>query len=147
MVKSHACLKLKMELLLKDNVNFGKNKYFLKLIKTNFFLFKVFIRRIPMSSIPIHDEKLNAEFLQQLYREKDEIFDVFDKYGDFSSLGVKKHTLKKNRNDMYITIFWLLVILIPSIYYFLIWFWSGTLAFKLGLSTFIAIGRIDLLFN
>jgi IS4 transposase len=23
-----------------------------------------------MSSIPIHDEKLNAEFLQQLYREK-----------------------------------------------------------------------------
>ena len=114
-----------------------------------------------MSSIPIHDEKLNAEFLQQLYREKvkfeyffklfikfkylivsfqDEIFDVFDKHGDFSSLGVKKHTLKKNRYDMYITIFWLLIILIPSSYYFLIWFLNGTFAFKLGFTAFIFIG-------
>ena len=29
-----------------------------------------FIRRIPMANIPISDEKKNAEFLQQLYREK-----------------------------------------------------------------------------
>ena len=85
-----------------------------------------------MSSIPIHDEKLNAEFLQKLYREKDEIFDVFDKHGDFSSLGVKKHILKKNKYDLYISIFWLIVILVPSLYYFLSWFWNGSLLLKLG---------------
>ena len=31
---------------------------------------QMFIRRIPMKDIPIDDEKKNAEYLQQLYREK-----------------------------------------------------------------------------
>ena len=36
--------------------------------------FEIYIRRIPVSSIPTHDEKASAAWLQQLYREKVLIF-------------------------------------------------------------------------
>jgi lysophosphatidic acid acyltransferase/lysophosphatidylinositol acyltransferase len=100
---------------------------------------QIFIRRIPLESVPTENDKVNGEFLQQLYREKDEIFEVFHQHGDFSSLGVKKHILKKNKKDLYITISWLLLILLPSAYYFLGWFWTGSLAFKLCFSAFVVI--------
>jgi len=32
--------------------------------------FQIHIRRIPTASIPVHDEKLCADWLQKLYREK-----------------------------------------------------------------------------
>ena len=107
---------------------------------------QAYIRRIPLTDVPIHDEKLCSEFLQKLYREKDEIFDVFDKHGDFSSLGVKKHIIKKNKYDMYITIFWLIITLVPSCYFFLVWFWNGSLLLKLGFTGFITIGNLFLKF-
>ncbi len=32
--------------------------------------FQLYIRRIPIASIPVHDEQLCANWLHQLYREK-----------------------------------------------------------------------------
>ncbi|CAF0743582.1 unnamed protein product [Brachionus calyciflorus] len=79
---------------------------------------QIFIRRIPMSLVPAEDEKKCSDFLQKLYMEKDEIFDVYHRTGSFDELGVNKHVIKLNKWDLYNSIFWLAVILIPSFYYF-----------------------------
>jgi len=91
---------------------------------------QILMRRIPMSSIPTDDEKKCAAYLQELYRQKDEIHDAFARTGDFSSLGYKPHILPKNGYDLYCSLAWMIVILVPSFYYLLQFLWYGSLVAK-----------------
>ena len=55
---------------------------------------------------------------------------MFAKTGSFDALGVKKHVLKRNNFDLIVSICWLVITLVPSSYYFLLFVWNGTLLFK-----------------
>jgi len=104
--------------------------------------YEMVLRRIPVDTIPVEDEKKCAEFVQKLYQEKDEIFDVFDKNGDFSKLGLPKHYIKKNGYDLIISIIWLLVLAVPSFYYLIIMLINGTLMTKFLIVAFILLVRL-----
>lgn len=95
--------------------------------------FEIALRRIPVSSIPIDDENQCADWLQKHYKEKDDIFDVYDKNGDFSKVGfgLKKHYIKKNGYDLIVLCSWLVLITVPSIYYTVLILINGTWSFKL----------------
>jgi hypothetical protein len=73
---------------------------------------------------------------------KDDIHEVFDKHGDFGPLGVEKHVLKKNKRDLLISITWLILILLPSVYYLLIFLWTGSLIFRIGFALSLLIGNL-----
>lgn len=100
---------------------------------------QIYFRRIPMSQVPVNDEKQCAGFLNKLYQEKDEMFDVFQTKGDFSTLGngVKKQSTPKNGHDLIIGLLSLTFVLLPSVYYFLVAFWNGSLLFKLIVVLFV----------
>lgn len=106
---------------------------------------QMFIRRIPMSEVPVEDDKKCSEYLQKLYQEKDKIYDAYYRTGNFDELGVAKHKVKLNKMDLYNSIFWLVVILVPSFYYFFLWFWNGSLVVKSVLVLLIV--SINLLMN
>ena len=76
---------------------------------------ELFVRRIPMDQVP-QSEQGSAEFVHNLYREKDEIFDVYDKTGSFKSLGLPFQPLPYNYYDFYICISWIVFLSIPMFY-------------------------------
>lgn len=102
--------------------------------------FEIYLRRIPMSSIPVKDDKECADWLHQLYREKDEIFDRFEKNGTFGEHGdIKKHYLKKNGYDAIISLMWIIIIAVPSAYYLLAFLVNGAWITKIALIGFFII--------
>ena len=84
---------------------------------------EMFVRRIPMSEVP-RDDAGSAEFVHKLYREKDAIFDTFEREGSFESLSVPKLTLGYNYQDLYLMVGWT-VLLVTPLFYFLIDFVSN----------------------
>lgn len=100
---------------------------------------QIYFRRIPLSQVPVDDEKKCSEFLHKLYKEKDDIHDVFHVNGDFGPLGVQKHIIKKNKKDLLVSITWLITILVPSVYYLFIFLWNGSLMFRTGFVIFLLI--------
>jgi len=99
--------------------------------------YELFLRRIPVSSIPVEDEKQCADFVQKLYQEKDEIFDSFDKNGDFSKLDLPRHHVKRNGYDLIISIFWLIVVAVPSFYYLALLLIEGSWMIRITLIGFL----------
>ena len=85
-----------------------------------------FIRRIPMSEVPL-DDKGSAEFVHKLYREKDEIFDVYKNTGSFKSLGMPLIERPHNYSDLYISLMWCVLLVTPLFYYLYIFFQSANL--------------------
>lgn len=63
---------------------------------------------------------------------KDRIYDTFYKNGDFNATGIKKLDIKKPTVDLYLSLFWILLILPVSIYYILKILWFGSIYFKFG---------------
>ena len=45
---------------------------------------EIYIRRIPITDIPRHDEEEVKDFLMKLYQDKDELKDNFLKTGSFT---------------------------------------------------------------
>lgn len=102
--------------------------------------FQVYLRRIAVASIPVHDEKLCADWLQKLYREKDEIFDVYVKTGSFAEDNeIKRHYLKKNKFDLMVACTWIVLIALPSAFYLLAFLINGAWIAKLSLIGFFGI--------
>lgn len=77
---------------------------------------ELFVRRIPMSEVP-EDDKGSAEFIHNLYRQKDEIFDVYDKTGSFKSLNVPLVNKPPNYEDWYLVMMWMVLLVTPLMYY------------------------------
>jgi len=87
---------------------------------------EIYLRRIPMSSVPKENEKECGDWLHNHYKEKDDIFDAYDKTGSFAETDdVKKRYIAPNRHDLYISIFWCVMILIPSFYYLISFLING----------------------
>lgn len=90
------------------------------------------VRRIDMKSIP-DGEKESAEWLQNLFREKDELQDSFHKYGDFftgSRFPKVEAVLQEPRLPTLMnTIGWMLVTLLPMSYYLMKLLFSGELLY------------------
>ncbi len=86
----------------------------------------MFVRRIPISEVPLDDEG-SAEFVHKLYREKDEIFDVYKKTGSFKSLGMPLIQRAHNYSDLYISIAWTVALVTPLFYYLYIFFQTANL--------------------
>lgn len=91
---------------------------------------QILVRRIPMSTVPAGDEKKCAEYLNKLYQAKDEAFDVFDKHGDFSPLGYKKHTMPRTMSELICALASIVFVLLPSVYYFIWVVLNGSLLTK-----------------
>lgn len=95
------------------------------------------VRRFPLSSVPA-DENEAAEWLQNLFREKDKIQDSFHVHGDFfTSSGVPRvncYLQKPRLSSLLNTAGWAIVTLTPMLYYLGVLLLSGRLVyFSIGI--------------
>lgn len=96
------------------------------------------VRRIDMKSIP-DGEEAAAEWLQNLFREKDELQESFHKYGDFFTGSrfkkVEPVLQKPSLATLLNTIVWSIVTLTPMLYYLVGLLFSGELLhFSIGVA-------------
>lgn len=59
-----------------------------------------------------------AQWLYELFEEKDHVFDHFVRNDSFAELGRPAFALKRNRSDLFISIFFFLLTGIPSVLWF-----------------------------
>ncbi|XP_035724404.1 1-acyl-sn-glycerol-3-phosphate acyltransferase gamma-like isoform X1 [Vespa mandarinia] len=98
----------------------------------------MYMRRIPLEEVPEGDEAA-AEWLHKLYQEKDKMMESFHETGDFfATSGVLKtdiFKLKRRYYSLINTFFWVVVVLVPMLYYLIQLFLSGsTVYFSIGLA-------------
>lgn len=90
------------------------------------------VRRIDMQSVP-DGEAEASEWLQQLFREKDELQESFHKHGDFftgsSFKRVEPILQKPSLSSLINTVTWCLVTLTPILYYLVRLLFSGELLY------------------
>lgn len=101
---------------------------------------EMFVKRIPVAQIPKDTNGCN-DWVHQLYREKDEIYDYFVRHDTFDGCGLSRVELPRNRLDLFIELFWIITIGIPSLFYFFRLFVTSSLIgqmiflFVIGLAT------------
>ena len=100
------------------------------------------VRRIPMSEVPEDDEG-SALFIHKLYKEKDDIYDVYAREGSFKSLGLKRIDMKLNYYDLYIVAMWALVTLSPAAYLTIYLMSKATLLVNLIIVSLFFIGNFS----
>ena len=69
-----------------------------------------------MSKIPLETEEC-SNWVHQLYREKDEIYDYFVNHGTFEGRGLPRTEIPRNYYDLIIELFWMSVIGVPTLFY------------------------------
>lgn len=84
------------------------------------------VKRIPMSEVP-QDDAGSAEFIHNLYRKKDELFDVYHKNGTFKSLNISQINKPPNYYDLYLHVMWAILLCTPMLYYLFYIIQNGTL--------------------
>ncbi|XP_058054168.1 1-acyl-sn-glycerol-3-phosphate acyltransferase gamma-like [Anopheles bellator] len=94
------------------------------------------VRRFPIKSLP-QDEKEAAEWMQNLFREKDRMQDSFHRTGSFfTDSGIAerpKITLQRRPMTLLNTVFWAVATLTPMLYYLMKLLFSGEiLYFSIG---------------
>ncbi|UJR37542.1 hypothetical protein I4U23_030244 [Adineta vaga] len=105
---------------------------------------QLYVKRIPVSQIPYEDEKQCAQWLHELFQEKDRIYDHFLRHDTFDGLGVPKVPLNRSYTDIAVEIFWLIVIGIPSLKWFIQFLLVSTWSAKIIFALVILIGYIIL---
>lgn len=98
----------------------------------------MYVRRIDMQSLP-DDETAAAEWVQDLFREKDKLQESFHTHGDFfTGTGLKPIepiSFSPTIGTITNTIFWSIVTLTPILYYLIGLLFSGELVcFSIGLA-------------
>ena len=101
---------------------------------------RIWIRRIPISEIPT-DTEGSGRWVHELYREKDDIFDYFDKHGTFEGNGIPRVDIPRNYNDLLILLGWVIIIGIPSVIYFVQFLWTSSLWAQLILGLIIGLSK------
>ena len=72
---------------------------------------------------------------------KDEVFDKFVTTGSFEETNlIKKQYIPNNYHDLYMALFWLILIALPSIIYCIIFFVNGTWLSRIAIIAFIIAG-------
>ncbi len=100
------------------------------------------IRRIPICEIPTDTDEC-GRWVHQLYREKDQIFDYFDKHDTFEGNGLPRVEIPRNSYDLLIVLGWTIIIGIPSIIYLFRVFWISSFLTQLILVLIICIGMLN----
>lgn len=90
------------------------------------------VRRIDTKSIPDGDKESN-EWLQEFFREKDELSESFHKHGDFftgSRFEKVEPVLQQPRlSSLFNTVGWMIATLLPMLYYLVRLLFSGELLY------------------
>lgn len=90
------------------------------------------VRLIDMHSVP-DGEKESAEWLQQFFREKDALQESFHKHGDFFTgtnfPRFEPIEMQPRWQTLFNTLGWLIVTLIPIVYYLVRLLFSGELLY------------------
>lgn len=90
------------------------------------------VRLIDMHTVP-DGEKESAEWLQQLFREKDALQDSFHKHGDFfTGTNFPRREpieMKRRLHTLFNWLGWLVATLIPIVYYLVRLLFSGELLY------------------
>lgn len=90
------------------------------------------VRRIDTKSVPDGDKESN-EWLQNLFREKDELQESFHKHGDFFTGSrfekVEPVLMQRRISSLLNTIGWMFVTLTPILYYLVKLLFSGELLY------------------
>lgn len=101
---------------------------------------EMFARRFPMSDIPTDTDGCN-EWVHNLYREKDEIYDYFARHDTFEGHGLTRIELPRKYFDLIIELTWILIIGVPSIYYFLQFLWTSSLLAQIIVGVLVILGK------
>lgn len=84
-----------------------------------------YVRRIPIAEVPVENDEVCGEWLHELYRNKDKIYDNFEKNGRFT-LGTEMD-IPWRYNDLATYIFWFILLCVPLFYYLGQVFMTGSL--------------------
>lgn len=98
----------------------------------------MFARRIPLDKIPIQSEEECAQWLQNHYKEKDDLYEDFMKNGKFTK-GTKV-SVPRRFNDLLMWGFWGLITGLPVCYYIAHALFTGTLLLQISALTFVVLG-------
>ena len=101
----------------------------------------MFIRRIPLSDIPTDTEGCN-DWVHNLYQEKDQIYDYFDRHNTFEGHSLQRIEIPRNYYDLIIQIFWMIIIGVPSIIYLVNFLWTSTFLAQMIFVIIIALGKV-----
>lgn len=82
-------------------------------------------RRIPTSEIPTDTEGAN-QWVHDLYRQKDDVFDYFVQHDTFEGHSLPPIKVPRNYYDLFIVLGWSIIIGIPSIIYLFNVFWTSS---------------------
>lgn len=97
-------------------------------------------RRIPVSQIP-QDAEGCSNWVYDLYREKDEIYDYFVNHGTFEGRGLPRTEIARNYYDLLIELSWMLIIGVPSLIYLLNFLWTSSFLAQLVVILLICLGK------
>jgi len=99
---------------------------------------EAYVRRIPISNIPIEDETKCAEWLHKLFQEKDKVFEYFLTHKTFNGRGLPMtNNLKRKSQDLIIELLCLFFVGIPSIVLLVIFLWTSSLQSQIILVTLV----------
>ena len=101
---------------------------------------EMFARRFSGSDIPTDTEGCN-QWVHNLYREKDEIYDYFVRHNTFEGNGLERIEIPRNYIDLIIELVWILIIGVPSIYYFLRFLWTSSFLAQMIVAIVIILGK------
>ncbi|CAF2961015.1 unnamed protein product, partial [Rotaria sp. Silwood2] len=102
---------------------------------------EMFIRRFPISEIPT-DTEGSSNWIHELYREKDKIYDYFVQHNTFEGNGLPRIEIPRNYYDLLIQLGWTIIIGIPSIIYFFQFLWTSSLLAQIIFVIIICIATI-----
>lgn len=109
----------------------------------------VIIRRIPLDKVPV-DEKEAAQWLQDLYVEKDKIADSFHKTGSFfKGSGLKelpRRVMKPRMVTLVNYMFCIFATVLPLIYFFLKFVFCGNFVGALVIGGTVLLGKLQIFF-
>ncbi|CAF1565372.1 unnamed protein product [Rotaria sp. Silwood1] len=102
---------------------------------------ELFIRRFPISDIPT-DTEGSSNWIHELYRQKDKIYDYFVQHGTFEGNGLPRTEISYNYYDLLIELGWMIIIGIPSIIYLFQFLSTSSLFAQVIFVIIICIGTI-----
>lgn len=100
---------------------------------------EMYVRRIPLDSVPTDTDEACAAWLHAHFQEKDEIYDNFVQNGHFKGT---LHRIPRRINDLVTWCIWSLVLCVPLFYYATGVFLGSSLTTQLIVCATIAIGYV-----